>query len=136
MVKTAPKILVINSDKKELKKVDEFLSAVLKELKLDQSNYNKALLCISEAVINSIEHGNQYDLNKKVTIEISHELNTIQVKIVDEGDGFNFDEIKDPTKNENILSESGRGIHIIKMLSNSIKYNNKGNSLKLKIECK
>lgn len=136
MIKSLPKILVIKSDKTELRKVENFLSEIFNEYDLTQKNYNKALLCVSEAVINSIEHGNQYDTKKRVTIEINCNLGEINVGIIDEGDGFNFEEIRDPTKKENITNESGRGIHIIKSLSDSLKYNDKGNCVQLKIECK
>lgn len=136
MVKAGPKILVIKSDKKELKKVDVFLSEIFNECNLDRANYNKTLLCVSEAVINSIEHGNQNDTTKFVTIKVYCYLNEIQIAIIDEGAGFNLKKIEDPTNKENVTRESGRGIHIIKTLSNSLEYNKKGNCVQLKIECK
>jgi len=132
----APKILVIKSDKTELKKVDLFLSEVFKEFHLTRNNFNKTLLCISEAVINSIEHGNHYDRKKLVTIQLECSKNELHVEINDEGEGFDFKMIEDPTKEVNITKESGRGIHIIRSLSDSIKYNKKGNRVQLKIECK
>lgn len=134
MLKT-PKILVIRSDKSELKNVENFLAEVFKEFNLSLDNFNKTLLCISEAVINSIEHGNQFDRRKSVTIQMDYVRNELHIEINDEGEGFDLNRIKDPTKEENIKDESGRGIHIIKSLSQSLRYNKKGNKLQLKIDC-
>lgn len=132
----APKILVIKSDKSELIKVELFLSDVFNEFHLSRHNFNKTLLCVSEAVINSIEHGNQYDRNKFVTIQIECKRKELHAEINDEGEGFDLKMVEDPTKMDNIKRESGRGIHIIRSLSDSIRYNKKGNQIQLKIECK
>lgn len=91
---------------------------------------------MSEAVINSIEHGNQNDRNKLVTIKITCEPSLIHVQIQDEGKGFNFSNIENPILTKNLKKESGRGIYIIKSLSDSLIYNEKGNEIQLKIECK
>ena len=84
------KILVINSDKSELRKVEGFIKEIFEQNKLDKSYYNRVLLCISEAVINSIEHGNQYDFNKSVTIEVRCNINHIFIRVQDEGKGFSL----------------------------------------------
>lgn len=128
-----PKILVIKSDKSELKKVERFLYDVFKEFNLTRINFNKTLLCVSEAVINSIEHGNQFDRKKLVTIQLECNSNELNIKINDEGDGFDCQKVKDPTNKENLKCECGRGIHIIKSLSDSFQYNEKGNSVLLKL---
>ena len=133
---TSPKILTIKSDKSELKKVEAFLSDIFKEYNLSRKNFNNIFLCISEAVVNSIEHGNNSDCRKMVTIKISCKGNQLHIEIFDEGEGFDFRNIDDPTKGDNIKKESGRGIHIIRSLSDSLEYNKKGNSVQLKIDCK
>ena len=132
----APNILVIHSDKKELDKVTDFLTDIFKENHLSFNSFNKVLLCVSEAVINSIEHGNNNDKTKLVTIKVTYEPHFIHVQIQDEGKGFNFSTIDNPILSENLKKESGRGIYIIKSLSNSLNYNEKGNEVQLKIECK
>ena len=130
------KKLVIYSDKSELTKVEKFISDIFDENNLKYTNYNRVLLCVSEAVINSIEHGNRNDKKKRVTIEAECYSHRILVKIKDEGNGFNIEMVDDPTSSYNVKKESGRGIHIIRSLSDSLKYNTKGNSVQLKIKCK
>lgn len=131
----SPKILIIKSEISQLKKVEKFLTEVFKEFNLSQKNFNKVFLCISEAVINSIEHGNKNDKNKIVLIGVDCNKNQIDVYIKDEGKGFNMDKLEDPTNEVNIKKESGRGIHIIKSISEKIVYNRKENFIRFKITC-
>jgi len=127
------KILKIKSDKSELHLVNKFLSEIFVEHNLSQKIYNKVFLCISEAVINSIVHGNCNNNKNFVLIEIYCLTNTLHINIQDEGDGFNLYKVRDPVRAENVKKEAGRGIHIIKTLSNNMEYNDKGNRVHFKI---
>ncbi len=131
-----PKILVLKSDVLELKKVEVFLNSIFNEYKLEKKYFNKIYLCITEAVINSIKHGNKNDLDKKVFIVLDFNKEGINIKIEDEGDGFDVKNVQNPILKENINKESGRGIFIIKNLSEKIEFNEKGNQVQFKIECK
>jgi serine/threonine-protein kinase RsbW len=126
---------VIKSDISELKNVEIFVNEIFTECNISNKYFNKVYLCISEAVINSIEHGNKKDKNKKVSIIANYEENRLNIKVKDEGNGFNLKLVEDPTTPENIRKELGRGIFIIKSLSKQIEYNKKGNSIHFKIEC-
>ncbi len=130
-----PKILVIKSDVAELKKVENFLYDIFKECKISADNFNKVFLCISEAVINSIQHGNKNDRDKKVSIGIDCQAKEMDVFIKDEGEGFDIKNVADPTIKENRKLESGRGIHIIKSLTEKIEFNNEENFIQFKIDC-
>jgi serine/threonine-protein kinase RsbW len=136
VINRPPKILVIKSDISELKKVENFLSDILNEFDLAQKYFNKIYLCVSEAVVNSIKHGNKNDHNKTVSIGITCDVNEINILIEDEGDGFDIKRIEDPTLKSNLRNESGRGIFIIKNMSDKLEYNEKGNRIQFKIECK
>ncbi len=136
MIIRPPKILLIKSDVRELKKVEDFLINIFNEYNLDKKYFNKIYLCISEAVLNSIKHGNKNDLNKEVSIIVDCSRHKMNIQIEDEGDGFDIDMVENPTLKENINKESGRGIFIIKNLSDKIEYNKKGNQVLLNIECK
>jgi serine/threonine-protein kinase RsbW len=130
-----PKILVIKSDVNELKKVENFIKNIFEEFNLEKKFFNKTYLCISEAVVNSIKHGNKNNKNKTVSIVINCDVPELNILIEDEGNGFDFSNISDPTCKTNLKNESGRGIFIIRALSNKIEYNEKGNRIQFKIEC-
>ncbi len=97
-----PKILVIKSDVTELKKVEDFLINIFNEYKLEKKYFNKIYLCISEAVLNSIQHGNKNDLDKEVSIILDCNDEEISIKIEDEGDGFDFKNLQNPAKKKSL----------------------------------
>jgi serine/threonine-protein kinase RsbW len=127
-------ILTIESDKKELIKVEAFLRNIFENKHLPEESFNKVLLCISEAVINSIEHGNRNTEGKKVCVAVVCEKNDLVVEVTDEGEGFDYERIPDPTAVENIRKERGRGIFLIRSVCNNLKFKDKGNCVEFKIE--
>lgn len=69
---------------------------------------------VREAMVNAIVHGNRYSANKRVHFVLSRTQSSIQVLIEDEGTGFLPEQQADPLAEENLLSQSGRGIMIIR----------------------
>ena len=94
------------------------------------------MLCVSEAIINSIQHGNKRDFDKNVVIKVNAETECINIQIKDQGDGFDLKRISDPTKIENIKKESGRGLLIMRALCDSVEYKDGGNCICLKFQLK
>ncbi len=126
---------MIKSDTSELKKVEHFLDSIFNRNNLSKKDFNKLYLCVSEAVVNSIKHGNKGNNSKIVTIKISCFASEISVIIEDEGDGFDMNTIQNPTLIDNIKKESGRGIFIIKTITESLEFNEKGNCIQFKFKC-
>ena len=131
-----PDILVIKSEKSEIEKTKKFLLKFFKKNNLSGDNFNRVFLCLSEAVMNSIHHGNQNDKRKLVSIQVNCDNEIINIKISDEGHGFDFNNVENPTEQRNLKKESGRGIHIIKSLSKELNFKNEGKCIQFKIECK
>lgn len=124
----------ITSDTLNLNKVENFISKMFQKYNIDMELINKVLICVNEAVVNSIEHGNKYDKRKAVIIKSYFCHNFLYFKVIDEGAGFDFSEIPDPTADENLCKESGRGIFIIKNISEAIGFKEKGNIIEFKIK--
>lgn len=127
-------ILAIKSDKKELEKVEKFLQEIFEKENLPNQCFNKVYLCISEAVINSIEHGNKNDRTKEVDIQINCSRGNLCIEVHDQGDGFDYELVENPTTKENIKRETGRGIHIMKSLCNQVEFKNRGKSVSIQID--
>jgi len=127
-------ILAIKSDKKELEKVEKFLQEIFEKENLPNQCFNKVYLCISEAVINSIEHGNKNDRTKEVDIQINCSRGNLCIEVHDQGDGFDYELVEDPTTKENIKRETGRGIHIMKSLCSQVEFKNRGKSVSIQID--
>jgi serine/threonine-protein kinase RsbW len=87
-----------------------------------------------EAVNNAILHGNKGDISKIVDVEISADGNVFEVFVRDEGKGFEYDKLPDPTKPENIENLHGRGVFLMRHLADSIEYNESGNEVRMKFK--
>lgn len=94
--------------------------------------YANILVGLSEAVKNAIIHGNKLDENKKVILHYDINDSHVTFIVIDNGDGFNYYAIPDPTLPENIENEEGRGIYLMNALADKVIYNDKGNEVSLK----
>jgi serine/threonine-protein kinase RsbW len=115
--------LEIKSDPDLLPEVEAFMVDVAKEVGLSEDKYNNLALSVSEAVSNSMVHGNKEDKSKKINIDITSNGSTLKIIIKDEGKGFDLKKVPDPTEPENILKDSGRGIHIMRSFLDDLEYN-------------
>ena len=113
----------IPSDPDLLPVLEEFIIDVAKQSNLDQEKFNSLALSFSEAASNSILHGNKLNKSKKVKITVKVDDVKMTIIIKDEGRGFDLNSVPDPTKPENILKDSGRGIHIMRSFLNDLRYN-------------
>lgn len=129
MAKEYKKIYPSNPDL--LPEIEEYIFNTLSEVEFTEDMKNNIELAVAEASANSILHGNKCDINKNVIIKISINEEKITISFQDEGTGFNPDEVPDPTKPENILRGSGRGVHIMRSLVDDIKYIFNKNSTEL-----
>ncbi len=112
--------------------VENFIDTLREEYKIEDDTYANILTCMSEATINAIIHGNKYDADKKVYINLEvHDGKRMEFTIVDEGEGFDYNLLPDPTAPENIEELTGRGIFIIKNLADQCIFNITGNELEL-----
>ena len=75
---------------------------------------------MTEAVNNAIIHGNKADIRKYVNIKCKEKTQKIIIRISDEGSGFDPGNVKDPTLPENLEECGGRGVFIMRELSDKI----------------
>lgn len=112
--------------------VENFVDTLSDKYNFSEEVYANVLTCLSEAIINAIVHGNKEDENKKVYLNTEVvEGRRLIFNIADEGEGFDFNSLPDPTAPENIESLSGRGVFIIKRLADQCIFNSKGNEMEL-----
>ncbi len=80
------------------------------------------LMALREALANAIKHGNEQDLAKRVHVEMRVDQNTLEVRIRDEGNGFDPERVSDPLAPENRLKTSGRGIFYMKTFMDDVRF--------------
>ena len=113
----------IASDPDLLPELEEFIVELAMKSNLRDDKLNSLALSFSEAASNSVVHGNKFDKNKKIKITVRVNEKKMIVTIKDQGKGFNISSVPDPTKPENILKDSGRGIHIMRSFLDDLRYN-------------
>jgi serine/threonine-protein kinase RsbW len=89
------------------------------------------MIAVTEAVNNAIKHGNDGDKSKNVSLSLSLKDSLIQFVIKDEGSGFDYENLPDPTSPENIEKIGGRGIFLMKHLSDQVEFKDKGKEVQL-----
>lgn len=125
------KTLTIGSDLKNLRKVEKMIDDLSSQVGVERNCYGKLMVSAMEAVNNAVVHGNKADPAKKVRILIKHEGSELEISVEDEGNGFRYDAVPDPTLPENIEKLTGRGVFLMRKLADEVKFNEKGNIVTL-----
>ncbi len=121
--------------------VNETLPTALAEVRRVQSDIKDALqahnfgerdmfhieLAMEEALVNAMKHGNQLDADKHVHVHYTITPEQFDVRIEDEGIGFNPEDVPDPTIPENLERACGRGLYMIRCFMTDVTYHGKGN---------
>ena len=123
------KRLKVESRMSNLRIIENAIDEITGAIGINQDNYGKILVATLEAVNNAIKHGNKDNPEKLVDVVLEYEDDEIKISVTDEGEGFDSAAIPDPTLPENIEELSGRGVFLMTKLSDSITFNEKGNSV-------
>lgn len=124
--------LNINSKLENVRDVEPFLKEFFSKYNINNECYGDMLLVLTEAVTNSIKHGNRFDPNKLVQIELQkHECGKVSFKIEDEGQGFDPKSVLDPTQPQRLSQPNGRGLYLIREIANKVKYTERGRCCKI-----
>jgi serine/threonine-protein kinase RsbW len=91
---------------------------------MDEDTVHWIGVAIRESVINAIKHGNREDFGKLVTVEFSFTPaaapDRLVVRVLDEGEGFDPDDVANPLDPENLLKSSGRGIFFMRSFMDDV----------------
>jgi len=114
--------LEIFSDISNISEVEKLIDTVCEDLKLSEDNYGNILIAVTEAVNNAIIHGNKNNSSKKVKIIVDKITKEVVFSVFDEGGGFDFNVLPDPTAPENLEKPNGRGIFLMKSLADKVEF--------------
>jgi len=89
----------------------------------------KLRVALSEALANAIIYGNRNDSEKSVEVRVVVTPQMVSVHVSDEGDGFDPDQVPNPTLPEGLEQTSGRGLFLIREMVDEVRFNEKGNSI-------
>jgi len=111
--------------------VENLVEELADKYKFSDDTFANMMTCLNEAVVNAIIHGNKLDPAKKVIVNAEIDSKRVIWNINDEGPGFDFYNLADPTAPENLENLTGRGVFILKHLADQCVYNAKGNEVEL-----
>lgn len=123
--------VVLPSDYQSLIVVEKLVGGVCEEFGVKDDAFGNVLIAVSEAVNNAIQHGNKDIPNAKVELIVANHDTVFCIQVKDEGNGFGFLELPDPTAPENLFKDSGRGVFLMKNLADEVEFLNTGSVVNL-----
>ena len=126
--------MCIRDSMEGITEVEALINALCEEFGVEETHYGEILIAMTEAVNNAIVHGNKLDSNKMVDIRVSVDGPVLEFRIADEGPGFDFENIPDPTSPENIEKPNGRGVFLMRQLADTCEFEELGRVAILRFE--
>jgi len=111
--------------------VESFIDNAKDKFDLNDDIYGNIMIAVTESVNNAIIHGNSSNKDKNVFLSLLLSENSIKFTIRDEGSGFDFSELPDPTSPDNLDKPGGRGIFLMKHLSDELSFSDDGREVQL-----
>lgn len=125
------KVINIASRIESLREVEKLVDEVSSACSMSSEVYGNVLIATLEAANNAILHGNKLDETKDVNIHFSWDNDRLELIVKDQGKGFNFQDIPDPTAPGNIEKVNGRGVFLMEKLSDDIAFRDNGSVVSL-----
>ena len=123
--------VTIPSDLAEARRVQTLIEESLQACAYSEHDIFSIKLALEEALVNAIKHGNQMDPDKRVFVTYKITPNRFEIRITDEGEGFNPEDVPDPTAIENIERPCGRGLLLMRGFMTEVEYHPPGNSVSM-----
>ncbi|MEL6926617.1 MAG: ATP-binding protein [Bacteroidota bacterium] len=124
-------MLKLPSNPRNIARVESFVERLVEKYHISPDIYGNILISLTEAVNNAIIHGNSSDESKTVTVLLNKRTNMLAFSVSDEGSGFDFDSLPDPTSPENLLKIGGRGVFLMRQLSDQVNFIDDGSTVEI-----
>jgi serine/threonine-protein kinase RsbW len=105
---------VLDSTLESVDKAERAVLELARESGFGEEDQDRIGMSVRECMVNAVVHGNRYSSHKKVELSLSRTPERLIIRIADQGEGFNPEELPDPLSGENLLRHSGRGIFLMK----------------------
>lgn len=111
---------------------EKLVDDVCSRFNVNEDHYGNILIALTEAVNNAINHGNRQNPQKKVDIEFfSNGDKALHFVVKDQGEGFDFEHLPDPTDPANIEKISGRGVFLMRNLADEVEFRDNGATVEM-----
>ena len=130
MTTTLPE-LRFDSKPENIAVVERLIDQISADHGIVAEHYGNVLIAMTEGVNNAIVHGNKLDETKSVSVSCAIDEKTLVFRITDEGPGFDYDNLPDPTAPENIEKPHGRGVFLMRHLADECTFEDEGRIVEL-----
>ncbi len=127
-------MLNITSNPRNIAKIQPFVEDVGSRFDLESDTFGNILVTLTEAVNNAIRHGNLNDARKKVLVKMIEGKDSLTFSVSDEGDGFDYNHLPNPTNFENLFTVGGRGVFLMRELSDNCEFSDNGSTVEMKFK--
>ncbi len=131
MVLAANQKIRISSKAENIILVERMIEDVCDLFNIGEDFYGNILVALTEAVNNAIYHGNDGNPSKNIDIYFKTSTNLVSFIVKDEGPGFNYSNLPDPTNPENIANPNGRGVFLMRNLADNVYFEDNGSKVTL-----
>ena len=118
--------LVLDSTLESVDKAERAALDLARESGFGEEDLDRIGMSVRECMVNAVVHGNRYNSHKKVHLSLSRTPERFTVRVADQGEGFNPDELPDPLAGDNLLRHSGRGIFLMKAFMDDLQVRSLG----------
>jgi serine/threonine-protein kinase RsbW len=123
--------LQLPSKYESINQLESLIEEIADKYHVEEDVFANMMTCLNEALMNAILHGNKLDENKRVIVNAEADSKRVIWTVTDEGEGFDYTHLADPTAPENLENLTGRGVFIIKHLADQCIFNARGNEVEL-----
>ena len=128
--------LLIASKPENIVLVDKLIDDVCELFDINETIYGNILVALTEAMNNAIQHGNSINASKKIEVTFTAQDNVISFTVKDEGLGFDYTNLPDPTLPSNIEKPTGRGVFLMRHLADKVSFEDNGTKVHLEFNLK
>lgn len=127
--------LVLASRLDSLHRLEAFITEVMQRNCLDEDMRGNVMISSLEAVTNAIRHGNGIGSPEKVHVDVFEDAGQLEIVVRDHGRGFCPEEVDDPTDPLLLLREGGRGVYLIRALTDECDFEDDGRTVRMAFSC-
>ena len=128
------RVLRLPSNPRNLALIDDFVKNICRRYSVRSDKHGDMLISLTEAVTNAIIHGNNRDESKQVQIQLSKKPDSISFMVSDEGRGFDYQSLPDPTSPDNRCKCGGRGVYLMRCLSDQMEFHDNGRTVEMRFK--
>lgn len=106
--------------------IEQLLEDLYSGGSIPEESFGNIIVASTEAYLNAVNHGSKSDSSLQVDVRMECTSEYFEIMVKDQGEGFDWNSLPDPTDPANLEKGNGRGIFIMKNLSDEIRFEEKG----------